>query len=723
MMTLSFGKNVMPVLQNIIAVAALFAGIAAAHGQDYAAEKEWNIRPTLSIGAGMLNYQGDLIGGRGYFNPFQNKLALHVNASQPLNNFIDLNFFMMYGKLGADERTLVRNLNFESRVTTGGVYLTYNFDHLLNEHRTLEPYVSLGFEAFEFLSKTDLIDSYGNIYYYWSDGTIRNMPETDDNVESAIEITRDYVYETDIRERNADGFGDYTERSFAIPFGGGFNFLINSKVTFTMGMEYHWTFTDYIDGITTESRGLRAGNKQTDRFVHTFMRLGYDLTPVPIEESPDFSGGDNSDSDQDGIVDFLDDCPFTKTGMQVDGKGCPLDSDNDGVADFHDKELNSPQGSVVDSNGIALTDRDFERMYLEYIDGTGKYAQYANTSYSMESAVRKTKRKKTEFSVKIGEFEEGVNDSLANTLLSMPDVTSRQTADGKIIIEMGSFENLPDAIQRRIDLEAEGIATQDVMQKAVDGQTSRVTNIEQNVIAQKNIGMTVEEAIAKNRVLPPPQKLILNRDQYTLDRPIDPRSVAKVDDVSFGEKIVYRVQIGAFANKLSDDVFADISDLLVVTMEDGLTRYYSGSFTAYEQAAARKIDMIERGFSGSYVVPFKGGKRVDLEDAGATPAENVVPLTSGKPANHGKVKFKIQIGAYAGDIPTDVLDKMMGLGKIDQRDGENGLIRYFAGDFNTYEEAQAFKNQLISQGFKDSFVAAEFNGRIISATEGIELLK
>lgn len=723
MMTLSFGKNVMPVLQNIIAVAALFAGIAAAHGQDYAAEKEWNIRPTLSIGAGMLNYQGDLIGGRGYFNPFQNKLALHVNASQPLNNFIDLNFFMMYGKLGADERTLVRNLNFESRVTTGGVYLTYNFDHLLNEHRTLEPYVSLGFEAFEFLSKTDLIDSYGNIYYYWSDGTIRNMPETDDNVESAIEITRDYVYETDIRERNADGFGDYTERSFAIPFGGGFNFLINSKVTFTMGMEYHWTFTDYIDGITTESRGLRAGNKQTDRFVHTFMRLGYDLTPVPIEESPDFSGGDNSDSDQDGIVDFLDDCPFTKTGMQVDGKGCPLDSDNDGVADFHDKELNSPQGSVVDSNGIALTDRDFERMYLEYIDGTGKYAQYANTSYSMESAVRKTKRKKTEFSVKIGEFEEGVNDSLANTLLSMPDVTSRQTADGKIIIEMGSFENLPDAIQRRIDLEAEGIATQDVMQKAVDGQTSRVTNIEQNVIAQKNIGMTVEEAIAKNRVLPPPQKLILNRDQYTLDRPIDPRSVAKVDDVSFGEKIVYRVQIGAFANKLSDDVFADISDLLVVTMEDGLTRYYSGSFTAYEQAAARKIDMIERGFSGSYVVPFKGGKRVDLEDAGATPAENVVPLTSGKPANYGKVKFKIQIGAYAGDIPTDVLDKMMGLGKIDQRDGENGLIRYFAGDFNTYEEAQAFKNQLISQGFKDSFVAAEFNGRIISATEGIELLK
>jgi cell division protein FtsN len=686
-------------------------------------DREWNIRPSVSLGAGMLNYKGDILASSSTFNPFQNKLALHFNASQPINEYLDLNFFMMFGRVGANERTLVRNLNFESRITTGGLGLSYNFDHLLKEDRYLEPFVSVGFEAFEFISKTDRFDSYGNPYYFWSDGTLRNMPEANENVGEAIEITRDYLYETDVRRLNQDGFGNYSQRSFAIPFGGGFNLLMNDKMTFTMGFEYHWTFTDYIDGITENSRGIRAGNKKSDKFMHTFMRLTYDLTPVPHIPEPDNRGEDNMDSDLDSIPDFADLCPNTPLGLEVDAKGCPLDTDVDGVFDYVDDEINSPEGSIVDSLGVAMSDAALEQMYLEYIDETGKYAAYTNESYSKETAERKTKRRRTSYSVKIGEFEEGINDSLANVLLSMSDVSTRITEDGKTIIEVGNIDNLPDAIKKRIQLEGAGIATQDVIENNASGNTSKVTNIEQNAASNAAFGMSVNEAIEKNRSLPAPKRLILSENEYTLDRPIDSRSVASVDDSQFGAKAVYRVQIGAFANKLSADKFEGINDLIVITTQDGLTRYYTGSFTSYKEAASRKIDMVQRGFDGAYVVPFKGGQKATLKSSGVTPASNVVPLPSKTSSNDGKVKFLIQIGAYKNQIPAEVLDRMMDLGRIEQDKGSDGTVKYFTGNFNSYEEAKNMKAQLISSGFDGAFVTAKFNGNYISANEGIELLK
>lgn len=688
--------------------------------EDTVKEKQWHIRPKIGVGVGMMNYQGDLVASRGYFNPFQNRTAVQVFASQALNDEFDLTFFMLYGSLGADERTLVRNLNFRSRITAGGLGVSYNFSNFFKPTNKLTPFVSLGFEVFEFQSKTDLTDSYGNEYQYWSDGTIRNIAEDDAEAGEAIEITRDYVYETDIRKKNLDGFGDYSERSFAIPAGVGFNLDLNEKMDFTMGLEYHWTFTDYIDGVTEQSRGIRQGNKQSDKFLLTFARLSYDLTPIPHEDAPDFSGGDNADADLDSIPDFLDNCPNTPIGIEVDSKGCPLDSDNDGVPDFADSEINSPEGSIVDSSGVALTDADFEQFYLEWTDETGEYSQYTNTSYSVETAERKTKRKKKQYTVKVGEFENGVDDSLANVLLGMPEVTTRVTEDGTTVIEMAGFDNLPEALAKKIQLESEGIATGDISETSSSGETSRVSTVETDMIASETLGMTVDEVIAKNKTLPRPKRLILNPSDYTLDRPIDPRSVSRADDSEFGNQTVYRVQVGAYANMLSRDVFEEIPDLIVITTSDGLTRYYVGAVTSYEQAASRKIDMVQAGFDGAHVIPFKNGQRALINSSGNVEMPNSQPREMAE--NFGKVKFKIQIGLYTGQIPTDDLNKMMDIGRIDQRDAEDGAVRYLTGEFNNFEDAEVYKDELASKGFADATIVAEHENKIISATEGIQLL-
>src|SRR3546814_13775074 len=67
------------------------------------------------------------------------------------------------------------------------------------------------------------------------------------------------------------------------------------------------------------------------------------------------------DTDGDGVIDSLDQCPGTPAGTKVDSRGCPLppppppkDSDGDGVYDNLDACPNTPKGFKVDAWGCAL---------------------------------------------------------------------------------------------------------------------------------------------------------------------------------------------------------------------------------------------------------------------------------------------------------------------------------------------------------------------------------
>lgn len=57
------------------------------------------------------------------------------------------------------------------------------------------------------------------------------------------------------------------------------------------------------------------------------------------------------DSDGDGVVDRLDECPGTPRGTEVDDVGCPLDTDGDGVYDHLDKCPGTLKGAPVDDDG------------------------------------------------------------------------------------------------------------------------------------------------------------------------------------------------------------------------------------------------------------------------------------------------------------------------------------------------------------------------------------
>lgn len=69
----------------------------------------------------------------------------------------------------------------------------------------------------------------------------------------------------------------------------------------------------------------------------------------------------------------------------------------------------------------------------------------------------------------------------------------------------------------------------------------------------------------------------------------------------------YKVQIGAFAAKPKIEGVYEIS---TVVLDNGVTKYFSGNFKTYEEAAKRKKEMIEKGFQGAFVVSFENGKIV-----------------------------------------------------------------------------------------------------------------
>ena len=437
------------------------------------APTELIITPTIGLGTGMFSFYGDLY-NKHFQAPMVSRLAFDLAVSQPIKDYLQLNLYVLFGKLGANERFAPnnRNLNFESQIRAGGLNLEYNFNHFLPQKRTASPYVSLGIESFEFLSKTDVLDKNNLKYFYWSDGSIRNKDEFATDAGTSVEIFRDYTYESDVREMNLDGFGKYPERSFAIPVGAGVIFKINDFVNFKMGATMHFTFTDYIDGVTEQSIGNRQGSSRNDNFMMTSFSLHYNLGTSKRAKKKadawnreenyrnvDFAALELDDQDKDGVRDWDDQCQGTPAGVPVDEKGCPLDDDTDGVPNYRDDELNSKKDVIVSIRGLTMSDSLIAYQYNVYMDSTGTYGLVDNRDPNSLKANQK------EYTVELGTFKKGLPANLMTKFLSIIDISTASKGDSSTIYTAGKFDNIKDAEKRKQQLISEGLKNVKVVYK------------------------------------------------------------------------------------------------------------------------------------------------------------------------------------------------------------------------------------------------------------------
>jgi cell division protein FtsN len=645
--------------------------------------------PSIGLGVGMFKFYGDVLqANRG--NGLISNIGYDLHVKQQLNSSLTVKFYVLFGSLSSNERSAERNLNFKSKITTGGFALMYNFDHILPKERIINPFISLGIESVEFHSKTDLYDEYGNKYNYWSDGSIRNLPENDVNAMDAIVIQRDYTYETDLREMNLDNKGKYPERTFAIPVGIGAQMHLTKNIDFTIGTTLHFTFSDMIDNVTAESSGERIGtlkgNNNNDKFLMSSIAISYnfqnhkkDSKVNEFDEFIDYLAFDSGDEDNDGVIDFIDECPNTPPGVEVDEKGCPLDKDGDFVPNFRDDELESRPEVPVSPQGVELTDDMIFEAYQRYIDSTGMFAETETRIITTQ------KRPKKNYRVQVGAFTEAIDAELVDKFLSIPDVEIKVMGDSLTIIAVGNYDNLPEALKRKIQLTKDGFDAAIVVTEEKDGTLKSVGD-EANNMAVENVG-----------------------------------SSENAND------LLFRVQLGAFSKKLPPNSFNGLKNIIEIKADDGLYKYlYNGAYKTMQEAASKKVDLaIDYGVKDAFVVAFKDGKRIALNTAGVVTTQQETDIVVPKVVNYSKenIKFKVQIGIYKNQLPTEVLSKFMEIGNVDQKAVENGLTRYSAGEFKTLEEAENYKQQMINKGLGGAFVISLHNDELIPISKAKEILE
>lgn len=83
-----------------------------------------------------------------------------------------------------------------------------------------------------------------------------------------------------------------------------------------------------------------------------------------------------------------------------------------------------------------------------------------------------------------------------------------------------------------------------------------------------------------------------------------------------------------------------------------------------------------------------------------------VPTTALPATSIGKM-YRVQIGAFAAK------PKIEGVSEITTVVLDNGITKYFSGNFPTYEEALKRKKEVIEKGFQGAFIVAFENGKIV----------
>ncbi len=704
-------------LKYLLIFAALFFAKPSQAGDTLASV----IRPRIGLGTGTFTYYGEIQNYQKKFAPIVNKFGgiLYVNA--PITKFFNFEFAANYGKVASNERTLTRNINFESRIRMATFYLYYNFYPLFSANRSrFHPFLGVGISSFEFLSKTDLYDQNGNMYHYWSDGSIMDMDENDPLASTmATELRRDYTYETDLREQNYDSLGKYREQALAFPITLGAEWHLSPRWDFRIAATYNFTFTDLIDNFSPAGTGIRKGDKNKDRLLYSYVSLSYDLQFSQEDEMnldddddiPLFAEWDQSDWDQDGVIDALDECAGTPLEALVDENGCPLDGDGDGVPDYNDDELNTPTGSFVDEFGVEITEEQFDRHWKLFNDSTG----YDHDFAEQRTVVRFGSDDATETSgyevpkgksyvIIIGKEQKDVMANELHKYLGYNDYQT-QTIGDTVYYILGEYMDITTVVAVKDDLEDNGVQVDGIGK--TNGTNGTISDVDTAVISK------VEDINDANGTVAP----LRNDGSY-----------------------VFRVQIGAFKNKIDIDKTFPGVDVDQGMGQDGITRYYSGKFVTpdsgdpnmqYAEADAYKKEMKRKGYSSAYVVVYKDGERLSLKEAGineeALPynydenheIESFVEPRDSTPENPNiingidmsKVKYRVVLAEFEGDVPIETLNILTNIGGVKPVKSLDGSTTYYSQELESEADIENAILDYKTYGLDDMRGTVEYEGK------------
>ncbi len=662
-------------------------------------------KPRIGIGTGTLAYFGEIQSYQSGFSATTSRIGGHLYVNAPLFKFLNAEFSATYGKVGANERSLERNFNFESRIRMSSLMLHYNFYPYFSPTRSFfNPYVGVGLGSFEFLSKTDLYAANGMRYHYWDDGSIMDMAQNDPNALNAQPLVRDYIYETDLREQNFDSLGKYKEQSFAIPVSLGAEFHLTPRVDFRIGTTLYYTFTDLIDNISASGEGIRKGDKRNDFLLYSSVGLSYDLEintgTNGIDDELFQAEFDKTDWDKDGVIDAFDFCHGTPLEALVDSLGCPIDTDQDGVPDYVDEEPNTPLGNHVNKYGMTISKEEFLRWQELMMDSTGLaygfHEDFSRKEYrNKDGKVVTAAGPKKNYVVIVDKEHKSVGASELHKYLGFREFETITKGD-TVYYTLGKYSRIEDAVAAKSSLENQGIEI---------GEIGKVNRTDTDVIP------------LNDKVIEKIEKINITEGKALPDYSENQTS--------------FRVLLGEFNEPIDEKrIYSRVDNVTYAKGKDGIIRYYSGSYDTYKEAKKSATELSKRGID-SKVIAYKNQERITLKEAGITilpkgyneKAEletfveprkiDTTQNNNNTPSNvdMSKVKYQVLLGSYEENIPIDIVQIYMSIGGVKPEVNESGTTKYFSRVVNTQAEAEELIKSYESYQLSGMQIVVLFEGK------------
>lgn len=176
----------------------------------------------------------------------------------------------------------------------------------------------------------------------------------------------------------------------------------------------------------------------------------------------------------------------------------------------------------------------------------------------------------------------------------------------------------------------------------------------------------------------------------------------------------YGIQIAALIELRRTREFSNVKNVEVYVDENGIFRYVIGRFPYRQQAEALLAKIREQGYSDAFIV--------DINQPDYT--QEVLGYGEENIDWHldGKVDFRVQVGAFTTIVTSSVAEKYLEIDGI-KENAQNGLTILTVGSYPKYEEAAAYRDQLIAEGIHDAFVVAFNRGNKVSLKEAKEFVQ
>lgn len=203
-----------------------------------------------------------------------------------------------------------------------------------------------------------------------------------------------------------------------------------------------------------------------------------------------------------------------------------------------------------------------------------------------------------------------------------------------------------------------------------------------------------------------PSEITVENREPKLRANINPNFI----DIRTTDEDFKTVQIGIYRNYVTADQLQNLEPIYYEVLANGTNRYYSGNFATIEEAEKARDQILAKGVAGAYVLAIEDGKA----NFNKEPVADV--QTSRKNVNSSfiavnttdKLFHTVQIGIYRNYVTADQLQN---LEPIYYEELANGTNRYFSGQYETREEAEKAREQILAKGVVGAYVLSIESGK------------